>query len=45
MLPALSLHLGEPGSASEASIGPAHDALVTLTDGGVPVGVLTRPRC
>ena len=41
MLPALSLHLGEPGSSAEATSGPAHSALVTLTDGGVPAGVLT----
>jgi putative drug exporter of the RND superfamily len=41
MLPALSLHLGEPGSSALATRGPAHDALVTLTDGGVPSGVLT----
>ncbi|HVB44729.1 MAG TPA: MMPL family transporter [Streptosporangiaceae bacterium] len=41
MLPALSLHLGEPGSTSQASAGPAHDALVTLTNGGVPSGVIT----
>jgi putative drug exporter of the RND superfamily len=41
MLPALSLHLGEPGSAAQATSGPAHNALVTLTDGGVPSGVLT----
>jgi len=41
MLPALSLHLGMPGSAAEATSGPAHDALVTLTHGGVPSGVLT----
>jgi RND superfamily putative drug exporter len=41
MLPALSLHLGEPGSAAQATGGPAHSALVTLTDGGVPSGVLT----
>jgi putative drug exporter of the RND superfamily len=41
MLPALSLHLGEPGSSSQATRGPAHDALVTLTHGGVPSGVLT----
>src|SRR6202008_2589199 len=31
MLPALSLHLGEPGSAAQATAGPAHDALTTLT--------------
>jgi putative drug exporter of the RND superfamily len=41
MLPALSLHLGEPGSSALASSGPAHDALVTLTGGGVPSGVIT----
>jgi RND superfamily putative drug exporter len=41
MLPALSLHLGEPGSSAQATGGLAHDALVTLTDGGVPSGVLT----
>ncbi len=41
MLPALSLHLGEPGSTAQATAGPAHDALATLTDGGVPSGVLT----
>ena len=41
MAPALSLHLGLPGSAAEATSGPAHDALVTLTSDGVPAGVLT----
>jgi RND superfamily putative drug exporter len=41
MLPALSLHLGEPGSTAEATAGPAHNALVTLTDGGIPAGVIT----
>jgi RND superfamily putative drug exporter len=41
MAPALSLHLGEPGSSAEATTGPAHNALVTLTDGGVPAGVLS----
>jgi RND superfamily putative drug exporter len=41
MLPALSLHLGGPGSSAEATAGPAHDALVSLTSGGVPSGVLT----
>ena len=40
-VPALSLHLGEPGSSAQATSGPAHRALVTLTDGGVPAGVLT----
>jgi RND superfamily putative drug exporter len=41
MAPVLSLHLGLPGSAAEATAGPAHDALATLTAGGVPSGVLT----
>ena len=41
MLPALSLHLGEPGSAAQATGGPAHAALATLTEGGVPSGVIT----
>jgi putative drug exporter of the RND superfamily len=41
MLPALSLHLGEPGSSAQATGGPAHDALATLTDGGIPSGVIT----
>ncbi|MGN6792912.1 MAG: MMPL family transporter [Streptosporangiaceae bacterium] len=41
MLPALSLHLGQPGSTSEAQTGPAHNALMTLTRGGVPSGVIT----
>jgi RND superfamily putative drug exporter len=40
MMPALSLHLGEPGSSAQATSGPAHEALVTLTDGGIPAGVL-----
>jgi RND superfamily putative drug exporter len=40
-LPALSLHLGLPGSTAEATSGPAHAALVSLTRGGVPSGVLT----
>jgi putative drug exporter of the RND superfamily len=41
MLPALSLHLGEPGSSAQATRGPAHEALATLTEGGIPSGVLT----
>jgi RND superfamily putative drug exporter len=40
-VPALSLHLGEPGSSAEATSGPAHSALETLTTGGIPAGVLT----
>jgi RND superfamily putative drug exporter len=41
IVPALSLHLGLPGASAEATSGPAHDALVTLTADGVPAGVLT----
>ena len=41
IVPALSLHLGLPGAAAEATSGPAHDALATLTSQGVPDGVLT----
>ena len=41
MLPALSLHLGEPGSSSQATAGPAHTALMTLTRGGIPSGIIT----
>jgi len=41
VLPALSLHLGEPGSSAQATSGAAHDTLVTLTDGGIPSGVIT----
>jgi putative drug exporter of the RND superfamily len=41
MLPALSLHLGEPGSSAQATSGPAHNALATLTSGGIPSGVIT----
>jgi putative drug exporter of the RND superfamily len=41
MAPALSLHLGSPGASAEATAGPAHDALVSLTSGGVPSGILT----
>jgi RND superfamily putative drug exporter len=41
MAPALSLHLGSPGASAQATSGPAHDALVSLTSGGVPSGVLT----
>jgi RND superfamily putative drug exporter len=41
MLPAASLHLGEPGSTAQATAGPAHTALVTLTSGGIPSGVIT----
>jgi putative drug exporter of the RND superfamily len=41
IIPALSLHLGLPGAAAEATSGPAHDALATLTSDGVPAGVLT----
>jgi RND superfamily putative drug exporter len=41
MAPALSMHLGSPGASAQATAGPAHDALVSLTSGGVPSGVLT----
>jgi RND superfamily putative drug exporter len=41
MLPAMSLHLGGPGSTAEATAGPAHNALTTLTRGGIPSGVIT----
>ncbi len=41
LAPALTLRLGEPGSSAEATAGPAHDALVSLTSDGVPTGVLT----
>ena len=41
MLPAMSLHLGGPGSGAEATAGPAHNALSTLTRGGIPSGVIT----
>ena len=42
MLPALSLHLGLAGQRRRRRpAGPAHNALITLTSGGVPSGVLT----
>jgi putative drug exporter of the RND superfamily len=41
MVPALSLRFGGPGSTAQATAGPAHNALVTLTDGGIPSGVIT----
>jgi RND superfamily putative drug exporter len=41
MTPALSLHLGSPGASAQATSGPAHDALVSLTSRGVPAGILT----
>ena len=41
MAPALSLHLGSPGASAQATSGPAHDALVSLTSRGVPAGILT----
>src|SRR5215467_1813076 len=40
-LPAMSLRLGEPGSKAQATAGPAHDTLTTLTRGGIPSGVIT----
>jgi putative drug exporter of the RND superfamily len=41
MLPALSMHVGEPSTAALAQSGPAHAALNTLEAGGVPSGTLT----
>jgi putative drug exporter of the RND superfamily len=41
IIPALSLHLGEPTTAALAQNGPAHRALATLEAGGVPAGTLT----
>jgi putative drug exporter of the RND superfamily len=41
MLPALSMHVGEPSTAALAQSGPAHAALDTLEAGGVPSGTLT----
>jgi len=41
IFPALSLQIGEPRTDALAQSGPAHDALGTLTSGGVPSGVLT----
>jgi RND superfamily putative drug exporter len=40
-LPARGLRVGEPGSNALATAGPAHQALTTLTRGGVPAGILT----
>jgi RND superfamily putative drug exporter len=41
IIPAFSLHLGEPTTAALAQSGPAHSALATLEAGGVPAGTLT----
>jgi putative drug exporter of the RND superfamily len=41
MLPALSMHVGEPSTAALAQSGPAHAALSDLKAGGVPTGTLT----
>jgi RND superfamily putative drug exporter len=41
MLPSLSMHVGEPSTASLAQSGPAHAALSDLQSGGVPSGTLT----
>jgi RND superfamily putative drug exporter len=41
MVPALSMHVGEPSTAALAQSGPAHTALTTLEAGGVPSGTLT----
>jgi putative drug exporter of the RND superfamily len=41
MVPAASMHLGEPAGSTLATSGPAHDTLALLARGGVPSGVLT----
>ncbi|MGH2913690.1 MAG: MMPL family transporter [Solirubrobacteraceae bacterium] len=41
LVPALSMHIGEPSTAALAQSGPAHTALATLKRGGVPSGTLT----
>jgi putative drug exporter of the RND superfamily len=41
IIPAFSMHIGEPGTAALAQTGPAHRALTTLQAGGVPSGTLT----
>jgi putative drug exporter of the RND superfamily len=41
IVPALSMHVGEPSTAALAQTGPAHRALATLQAGGVPSGTLT----
>jgi RND superfamily putative drug exporter len=41
ILPMFWMHVGEPQSSALAQAGSAHDALTTLTSGGVPSGTLT----
>ncbi len=41
IVPAFTLHVGEPNTSALAQSGPAHTALATLTAGGVPSGTLT----
>jgi putative drug exporter of the RND superfamily len=41
MVPALSMHVGEPSTAALAQSGPARGALSALEAGGVPSGTLT----
>ncbi len=41
IIPAFSMHVGEPSTAALAQAGPAHTALATLEAGGVPPGTLT----
>ncbi len=41
IIPAFSMHIGEPSTAALAQTGPAHRALATLRAGGVPSGTLT----
>jgi len=41
IVPAFSMHVGEPNTRALAQTGPAHTALATLQAGGVPSGALT----
>ncbi len=41
IIPAFSIHVGEPSTAALAQTGPAHTALARLQSGGVPAGTLT----
>jgi putative drug exporter of the RND superfamily len=41
IIPAFSMHVGEPSTAALAQTGPAHRALARLQAGGVPSGTLT----
>jgi RND superfamily putative drug exporter len=41
IIPAFSMHIGEPSAAALAQTGPAHRTLATLQAGGIPSGTLT----